>query len=344
MKVLSMVNLEESSGAFNQAWMIGYRLYSPLIHFLPTRGEEVMEGSISGLRTYYPVKSLLDSIKVLDPDVLLVHSASTELVKNISEIKKICKVIYVMHINFTEMLITDYMRPYLEYVLTLVSKSDAVITMSERHMYEIYHITGRKEGVFAAGPAIDFKQIDKTIHSDRKTILPMDKDLTAMMVGRFTPVKNHFQGIAAMKHVKGGMNVVGEGPLNNYYVDLVNRLGMENKVRFFSRIPHDEVLRGLSKSDILVNTSLSENKNIVELEAMYLGTPVISRSDTAVGLITSDSVADVSRMMQQMRDEESPFEDLNEQVRYARAIVNKHSIENVMRYYNECIDKVMGVE
>jgi len=69
--------------------------------------------------------------------------------------------------------------------------------------------------------------------------------------------------------------VVGSGPEEKRLRGLARRLGIESRVKFLGRRPHDQVLEHMAACTVFSLPSWNEGFGIVYLEAMALGKPVI---------------------------------------------------------------------
>lgn len=74
------------------------------------------------------------------------------------------------------------------------------------------------------------------------------------------------------------LEIIGR-PLNKPEVDdlqaLIDRLGVGRSVALTGFLPHDQVLTRMAQAAVLVSASLAETSNMVVVEAMAVGTPVI---------------------------------------------------------------------
>lgn len=71
--------------------------------------------------------------------------------------------------------------------------------------------------------------------------------------------------------------VLGDGEDRHYLKDLTKSLSVEKKVIFRGNVPHDDLAKYLSISDIYVSTSLSDSTAVSNLEAMACGlAPIIT--------------------------------------------------------------------
>jgi glycosyltransferase involved in cell wall biosynthesis len=104
--------------------------------------------------------------------------------------------------------------------------------------------------------------------------------------------------------------VVGDGPERAKLSDLVQRLGLHSRVRFFGAQPRNQVLELLAACDMLVHPSLHDSGGWVCLEAMAAGKPVVCldlggpaemvTAQTGIRIAAHDpeqAVADLARAM-----------------------------------------------
>jgi len=69
--------------------------------------------------------------------------------------------------------------------------------------------------------------------------------------------------------------IVGNGPERAALQRMAEDLGVADKIRFWGRLPRDEVLEKLSECDVLVHPSLHDSGGWAIVEAMAAGRPVI---------------------------------------------------------------------
>lgn len=138
----------------------------------------------------------------------------------------------------------------------------------KRRLVKTFKIEESKISLIPSG--IDIKNIDKV----KKT----EKDNTIVYVGRLVPQKNLNILLHAIKKIPGiKLKVIGEGQELKRLLILSKQLGIEKRVMFLGKVDsHEEVIKEIKKSSMLVLPSIRENFGIVPLEAMASGTPVIS--------------------------------------------------------------------
>jgi glycosyltransferase involved in cell wall biosynthesis len=105
-------------------------------------------------------------------------------------------------------------------------------------------------------------------------------DARIIYVGRLNPHKRVewlIEAFAALRREFNGirLDIVGDGPLRNFYEDYARRKGVSSSVTFHGRV-NDNVLIGLLKrAYIYVLPSIREGQSITTLEAMAAGTPQV---------------------------------------------------------------------
>ncbi len=84
--------------------------------------------------------------------------------------------------------------------------------------------------------------------------------------------------IEALKYLPENVKlfIIGDGPLKNNYASLITRYGLQERVKFFGYLPHEEIVEYLHNADIFIRPSLSEGFGNSFIEAMAAGIPVIA--------------------------------------------------------------------
>ena len=83
-------------------------------------------------------------------------------------------------------------------------------------------------------------------------------------------------GLLREKRSDFHLHVIGDGPLREYYENLVRVLGLEDFVTFYGRLPTEQSAALLRKSHLFVLPSLFENFSVATAEALATGTPVLA--------------------------------------------------------------------
>ena len=150
---------------------------------------------------------------------------------------------------------------------------------------QIYKIPKRKIAIFynaLQDPGIIIK----------KTI---DRKIDLICVGRLVFGKGHDILIKAMKIVtekrpNTSLLIVGEGELKDSLQWMVEALGLEENISFTGIVAHQEVLRLVSDSKVLVLPTRFEAFPYAVIEALSLGTPVIASHVGGIPEVISSGV------------------------------------------------------
>lgn len=101
-----------------------------------------------------------------------------------------------------------------------------------------------------------------------------------LFVGRLHPEKNIETLIKAMpkvmvRHDDARLWIVGPGHLKDKLRELVGRLGIGGKTKFFGKVSAEDLVLSYNACDVFVLPSLAELEGMVVLEAMACGKPII---------------------------------------------------------------------
>jgi len=116
----------------------------------------------------------------------------------------------------------------------------------------------------------------------KKEFLGIEEDVKLILfVGRLHPMKDIETLLYAYKkvletHSHVILVVVGTGPEEKKCRELVERLGLANKVKLLGHIPHEQVAKCYNVADIYVLTSFWEEWSNTIMEAMASSVPVIA--------------------------------------------------------------------
>jgi glycosyltransferase involved in cell wall biosynthesis len=157
--------------------------------------------------------------------------------------------------------------------------TDGLIAVS-RDLAEFLRLSGislRNLHVIRNGVA--FPDGDHRSAPETDAASPAEPGFTIGTVGRLVPVKNHKRLLEAFKRIHDEIDaarliIVGDGPLAGELETLAAELGISSQVLFagFQR----DVRQYLRRLDVFVLSSLHEGVPISLLEAMSMGTPVVS--------------------------------------------------------------------
>jgi glycosyltransferase involved in cell wall biosynthesis len=112
---------------------------------------------------------------------------------------------------------------------------------------------------------------------------------TFVFVGRLTEQKALPVALAAIAEVEGArLILVGAGPERESLEHRVHELGLGDRVRFLGSLPRDDALRYLAGARAAVLSSAWENLPHAAVEALAVGTPVVSTNVGGVPEVVHD--------------------------------------------------------
>ena len=322
MKILSVVNMNEVSGGTNQAFLLAKHMDMAFMHYIPIPGK----GIIKGENVYYATDSILDVIKEAEPDILLVHSVSLEMMQEIEKIRELTRVVYVAHFNFFELQITDAYRPYINPLISFMKHVDIIICLSEKQKELLSLLTNTRIRVIPV--AIEYnKYKNMECHAPSNTFI---------MATRFFPIKNNLVPIMAMKEVSKKypdsflMLCGNPGIMLSETQTYINTLGLEGHVAYMGYKPHDLLIAETAASKALISSSFNENCSISVLEAKALGVPVIEEDPYSPKAFADAMIA--------MLDDYVGFKNDAED---NRVDMEKYDISNIIGEYKRVFKEVL---
>ncbi|MCB9798582.1 glycosyltransferase family 4 protein [Candidatus Nomurabacteria bacterium] len=143
----------------------------------------------------------------------------------------------------------------------------------------------RAETVDLTPNGLDFSHVPKGVPQ---------KEGRVICVGRLSWVKGHKYLLEAwplvLKEVPGARLVlVGDGDERKNIEKQTRELSIQDSVKLLGNLPHDEVLREMSQSEVFVCPSLAEGLGIVFIEAQACGIPVIGTNVGGIPDIIEDN-------------------------------------------------------
>jgi len=165
--------------------------------------------------------------------------------------------------------------------------ADLIVTVSYAMKDELVHLGFPKEKIYVSYNGVDPQKYDpknvtaEQIRSVRQSCGLKDEDLMILFLGRLVGVKGVDKLIMSMPHIlpkipKAKLVIVGIGDLQEYLVNLVKTMRLDDYVKFrFDFIPEEERIMHYAACDVAVFPSLYEPFGIVALEAMSMERPVV---------------------------------------------------------------------
>jgi rhamnosyl/mannosyltransferase len=136
---------------------------------------------------------------------------------------------------------------------------------------------------------IDVQQFEQADPAEVAQIRARYGDRLILSVGRLVYYKGFEYLIRAMREVRGKLIIIGNGPLGPKLQQLINELGLGEKVVLAGEIQNTDVIPYYHASDVFALASIarSEAFGIVQIEAMAAGIPVVNTSlDSGVPFVS----------------------------------------------------------
>lgn len=94
--------------------------------------------------------------------------------------------------------------------------------------------------------------------------------------------------IITKKFPEAKLGLVGDGPERKKIVNLVKQLGINDKVKFYGKLPHKELPKIYDNYDIFINASNIDNFPGSIVEAFAAGLPVVSTNPGGIPYLVED--------------------------------------------------------
>jgi glycosyltransferase involved in cell wall biosynthesis len=165
--------------------------------------------------------------------------------------------------------------------------ADLIVTVSYAMKDELAHLGFPKEKIQVSYNGVDPSKYDPEnvtadqIQKVRALYSVKEDELMILFIGRLVGVKGVDRVIMAMPNIlqkipKAKLIIVGLGDLQEYLVNLVKTMRLDEYVKFrFEFVPEEERILHYAACDMAVFPSLYEPFGIVVLEAMSMARPVV---------------------------------------------------------------------
>ncbi|MDE1869034.1 MAG: glycosyltransferase [Candidatus Micrarchaeota archaeon] len=183
--------------------------------------------------------------------------------------------------------ISKFMIKYAwKYARFFYRKCDEVIAPSEstKEILIKKHI----KNVTVVPNSVDLKKFNPQVSGTamRNRLLKSRKnDRMVLYMGRLSKEKKVDIMIKAAKLLKNEditFVIGGTGPAAEYYQNMVNRMHLNNKIKFIGFVPQEKLPQLYAASDLLCMPSTFETQGVVAVEAMATGKPVVAANYLAL--------------------------------------------------------------
>lgn len=159
-----------------------------------------------------------------------------------------------------------------------INKSDAVTSVSESLKMDTMRLFDIKKDIYVVPNFIDLDKHVNNFTDCQRAMMAKDDEFIITHISNMREVKQIPDVIKVFynvqKELPAKLMMVGEGPEKETAENLVEELGISDKVIFFGN--SNEIDRILCFSDLFLLPSQTESFGLAALEAMASGVPVIS--------------------------------------------------------------------
>lgn len=223
-----------------------------------------------------------------------------------------------------------------------INKSDVVTSVSESLRQDTLKMFDIKKDIQVVPNFIDISKRRQKAKPEQRRIIAQDDEYIITHISNFRKVKRTQDVIKVFfkiqLDVRAKLILVGEGPEQDRDRELVNTLGLHDKVLFMGA--SNEVNKILCLSDLFLLPSEAESFGLAALEAMVNGTPVISSN---VGGLSEVNIEGISGFLCDVGDVDAMAEKAlyilkdNQRLKQfkenALRVSNKFDIEKIIPFY-----------
>lgn len=300
---------------------------------------ETLKDLRKGNRKKIQKRNLNLQLSAIKPDI--VHLQWPSLISWSEELLKEGKYNFILsqrgyHINVRPFVDTDnfnYLREFYPFFKGFHSVSKAI---SDRGNL-IFSSESKIDQVVHSGYELSEFKFEKNRVQNKK--------LEILSVGRPHWIKGYIYAMRACKLLKDeGVDfrycIIG-GERNEELLYLIHVYGLDDKVLLETQIPQDEVYKRMRASDVLLLPSIEEGIANVAIEAMLLGTPVISADCGGMAELIEN---DKSGWLVPVRDADAIFHSLSKLERINSMSLEKIRTEAYDKVVNQFSDKKMLIQ
>lgn len=217
-----------------------------------------------------------------------------------------------------------------------------------------YHV-GRNVHIIPTGIEIErfySENFKKEEITNLKTKLGFDKnDLIILFVGRMGKEKSvdfliDAQSYIAKKYKNAKMLLIGDGPYLKEFKTQVNKIKLNDNVKFLGKIPWEEIPKYYQLADIFVTASKTETQGLTVIEAMAASIPVVAIDDESFNTVIIDDLngklfknkRQYKMMISELIENKDKRIRLSEQARISTEVhSSKYFAEKVLDVYKKAL-------
>ncbi|RLF39565.1 MAG: hypothetical protein DRN00_01540, partial [Thermoplasmata archaeon] len=163
----------------------------------------------------------------------------------------------------------------------VLRRADWVVTHGPQDYEKIKRLTRRVSFVPLGVDATVFRPLVENVQELKESIIENAEKKVILFVGRLNPVKDLPTLFKAFKMLSRerddlALLVIGSGVEETRYREMVEQMGIADKVFFLGFVPHDNLPVYYNIADVYVLPSLWEEWSNTIMEAMACGVPVVA--------------------------------------------------------------------
>lgn len=235
-----------------------------------------------------------------------------------------------------------------------INKSDAVTSVSESLKKDTMRLFDIKKDIYVVPNFIDLDKHLNNFTDCQRAMMARDDEFIITHISNMREVKQIPDVIKIFyniqKELPAKLMMVGEGPEKEVAENLVEELGISDKVIFFGN--SNEIDRILCFSDLFLLPSQTESFGLAALEAMASGVPVISTNTGGLPEVNIDGysgyLSDVNAVADMSANAIKILKDADTLKTFkanAKAQSKKFDIHNIVpqyeAIYQETLDKFL---
>ena len=232
-----------------------------------------------------------------------------------------------------------------------INKSDAVTSVSESLKQDTLRLFNIKNEIEVIPNFIDVEKYQPNFTDCQRSMMATQEERIITHISNFRDVKNIPDIINVFyniqKEIPAKLMMVGEGPEREPAVDLVEKLGLSDKVVFFGN--SNEIDRILCFTDLFLLPSKTESFGLAALEAMASSVPVISSNTGGLPEVNKDgfsgflsNVGDIEDMTKNAITILRNDETLNEFKQNAKYQSLKFDLHNIVPMYEDIYKETLS--
>ncbi|KXB07348.1 hypothetical protein AKJ54_00360 [candidate division MSBL1 archaeon SCGC-AAA382K21] len=203
-----------------------------------------------------------------------------------------------------------------------------------------------KELALETSPEKDIDVISNGVDTEKFTPnYEINEKIRIICVSRLVERKGIDYLIKAIKDLRVDLEIVGKGKQEEDLKNLVNNLGLDDKVKFIGRVPHEKIPEYYRNSDIFALPSFYEGMSNSVLEALASGLPLVLTDTGGSSRLVDNNgkivpKRNIEKLKEAIKDLMSNKERLWKMGRRSREISLKMSWKDVAERYLKTYEEI----